>query len=262
VQTAQGYGASVGVRRLSGSRTVLASGLVGRNRTWTGDVTVPDPPLYLASALTRVLRDAAIDPGPGEPAVQSTPAPADARRVLLHTHETPIVPVLAVCNKRSQSFYAEQILKTLGGEKHGLGTWANGLVEVKQFLKSLGLPAERYQLADGSGRSRNNHASANDYLAFLQALATRWDKFQAFEPTLAISGDNAGSLRHRLLASLTRGKVYAKTGNIAGVVTLCGYVTAASGQKYAFVILINGGCPEGRGHTWQDRFLTELARYG
>jgi len=263
VRTAQGFGASVGVRRLSGSRTVVAAGLVGRNRTWTGDVTVPDPPLYLASAFSRVLKDAAIDPGPGEPSVQTAPAAQpDGRRVLLYTHETPIVPVLSVCNKRSQSFYAEQILKTLGAEKHGLGTWGNGLVEVKQFLQSLGLPASHYQLADGSGRSRNNRASANDYLAFLQALATRWDKFPVFEPTLAISGDNAGSLRHRLLASLTRGKVYAKTGNIAGVVTLCGYVTAASGQKYAFAILINGGCPEGRGHSWQDRFLTELARFG
>ncbi|HEV8268429.1 MAG TPA: D-alanyl-D-alanine carboxypeptidase, partial [Thermoanaerobaculia bacterium] len=59
-----------------------------------------------------------------------------------------------------------------------------------------------------------------------------------------------------------RGKVFAKTGNIAGVVTLCGYVHAQSGATYAFSILINGGCPEGRGHSWQDRFVTELARFG
>jgi D-alanyl-D-alanine carboxypeptidase/D-alanyl-D-alanine-endopeptidase (penicillin-binding protein 4) len=65
-----------------------------------------------------------------------------------------------------------------------------------------------------------------------------------------------------MLGEATRGKVFAKTGNIAGVVTLCGYVHAQSGATYAFSILINGGCPEGRGHSWQDRFVTELARFG
>ena len=264
VMTATGRGARVGVRRTSGSHTVVAEGLVGRNRTWTGDVTVPDPPLYMAAALSQVLREAGIQIG-SPPTVQTEPLKVAAPfsgRVLLHTHETPILPVLAVCNKRSQSFYAEQILKTLGGEKRGRGTWANGELEVAEFIKSLGLNPARYQLVDGSGRSRNDRSSANAYLDYLQALATKWDKFEAFESTLAVSGSNDGSLRHRLLGEATRGKVFAKTGNIAGVVTLCGYVTAQSGQKYAFSILINGGCPESRGHSWQDRFVTELARFG
>lgn len=261
VRTIRGGGARVGVRRAAGSRTVVASGLVGNRRTWTGDVTVPDPPLYFASALTQVLQESGIEVD-GSPTVRVEPLPANPKRTLLHTHETPIVPVLSVCNKRSQSFYAEQILKTLGAEKRGKGTWENGEREVAEFLRSLGLDPARYQLADGSGRSRNDRASAGAYLEFLVALATRWGRFATFEPTLAISGDQVGSLRHRLLGADTRGKVHAKTGNIAGVVTLCGYVSARSGERYAFSILINGGCPEGRGHSWQDRFVTELARWG
>jgi serine-type D-Ala-D-Ala carboxypeptidase/endopeptidase (penicillin-binding protein 4) len=261
VRTISGGGARVGVRRAAGSRTVVASGLVGNRRTWTGDVTVPDPPLYFASALTQVLRESGIEVE-APPSVRVEPLPTNPKRTLLHTHETPIVPVLSVCNKRSQSFYAEQILKTLGAERRGKGTWENGEREVAEFLRSLGLDPARYQLADGSGRSRNNRASAEAYVDFLVALATRWSRFAAFEPTLAVSGDQDGSLRHRLLGADTRGKVHAKTGNIAGVVTLCGYVTARSGERYAFSILINGGCPEGRGHSWQDRFVTELARWG
>jgi D-alanyl-D-alanine carboxypeptidase len=99
-------------------------------------------------------------------------------------------------------------------------------------------------------------------VAFLQALATRWDKFGAFEPTLAITGDPNGSLRKRMLGPLTYYKVYGKTGNLAGVSTLCGYITAQSGQRYVFSILINGGVSEGAGHAFQDRFLTELAKFG
>ena len=261
VRTISGGGAMMGVRRAAGSRTVVASGIVGNRRTWQGDVTVPDPPLYFASALKQVLKESGIEVE-APPAVRAEPLPPSPARTLIHTHETPIVPVLAVCNKRSQSFYAEQILKTLGAEKRGKGSWANGELEVSEFLRSLKLDPARYQLADGSGRSRNNRASAGAYLEFLMALATRWNQFPAFEPTLAVSGDQVGSLRHRLMGADTRGKVHAKTGNIAGVVTLCGYVTARSGERYAFSILINGGCPEGRGHSWQDRFVTELARWG
>src|SRR5262249_3384564 len=107
-----------------------------------------------------------------------------------------------------------------------------------------------------------NKTTATAYVDYLQALATRWDKFETFEPTLAISGDREGSLRHRLLGAATRGKGFAKTGYIQGVVTLCGYVHAKSGQTFAFSILINGGCPEWKGHAWQDRIVSELAERG
>ena len=108
----------------------------------------------------------------------------------------------------------------------------------------------------------NYRGWAGAYVDFLQALATRWTHFDSFYPTLAISGDMAGSLRHRMLGADTVGRVYAKTGNIAGVVTLAGYVEARSGTRYAFVILANGGCAERSGHAWQDRLLIELARNG
>jgi serine-type D-Ala-D-Ala carboxypeptidase/endopeptidase (penicillin-binding protein 4) len=254
----------IGVSREAGSHTVIAAGLVGKNRTWVGDITVPDPPLYFSAAFSQVLREAGIRVD-GPPTVQtvasSTPLPFSGR-VLLHTHETPLLPVLSVCNKRSQSFFAEQILKTLGAEKRGRGTWENGRAEVASFLNSLGLDAARYDLADGSGRAHTNRASAAAYVDFLTAIATRWKSFETFRTTLAVAGEPDGTLRHRLMSAATAGKVWAKTGNVAGVVTLSGYVQAQSGQMYAFSILLNGGCRDVRGHAYQDRLLTTLATYG
>ncbi len=261
VTTHRGRGTNVGVSRRAGSPRVVASGAVGSRKTWSGDITVVDPPLYLASAFTKVLQQEGIEVG-GPPEVRTKEPSVRTPLPVLHVHETALLPILAVCNKRSQSFYAEQILKTLGAERRGSGTWEAGRSEIREFLGSLGLDPSRYRLADGSGRSRENRSSASAYLDFLQALATRWRHFQTFEPTLAVTGDMAGSLRHRMLGPDTRGKVFAKTGAIAGVVTLAGYVEARSGQRYAFVILVNGGCSEGRGHAWQDRILTELARWG
>ena len=254
----------VGVSREAGSHTVRAAGAVGRNRTWVGDVTVPDPPLYFAAALAQVLREAGIRVD-APPTVKTEPSSvplAFSGRVLLHTHETPILSALAVCNKRSQSFFAEQILKTLGAETRGRGTWENGRAEVSAFLTSLGLDATRYQLADGSGRAHSNRASAAAYVDFLTAIATRWKHFEAFKGTMAVAGSQDGTLRHRLQGDATDGKVWAKTGNVAGVVTLCGYVQAQSGQTYAFSILLNGGCRDASGHAFQDRFVNELAKFG
>ena len=254
----------VGVHREAGSHTVVAAGRVEKNRTWVGDVTVPDPPLYFAAALSQVLRESGIriDAPPAVRTERSGVPPPFSGRVLLHTHETPLVSALAVCNKRSQSFFAEQILKTLGAEKRGRGTWENGRAEVAAFLSSLGLDASRYQLVDGSGRARTNRASAAAYVDFLTALATRWKHFEAFKGTLAVAAEPDGTLRHRLQGDATAGKVWAKTGYVDGVVTLCGYVQAQSGQTYAFSILLNGGCEDSRGHAFQDRFVNELARFG
>jgi D-alanyl-D-alanine carboxypeptidase/D-alanyl-D-alanine-endopeptidase (penicillin-binding protein 4) len=250
----------IGVRRDAGSNNVVAAGAVGRNRTWTGDVTVPDPPLYFAGAFGQILSERGIRVS--APPTEQTQAAPGGTRVLVHTHETPILPVLAVCNKRSQSFFAEQILKTLGAETHGKGTWETGREAVGSFLASLGLDPARYQLADGSGRAHTNKASAGAYVDFLEALATKWKEFENFKPTLAISGESDGTLRHRLLTEATRGRVFAKTGNVSGVSTLCGYITAQSGQTYAFAILLNGGARETRGHSFQDRLLQEIASRG
>lgn len=253
----------VGVRREAGSHTVVAAGRVGRNRTWVGDVTVPDPPLYFAAALSQVLREAGIhiDAPPTVKTEPGAPLPISGR-VLLHTHETPLLSAMAVCNKRSQSLFAEEILKTLGAEKRGRGTWENGRAEVAAFLTALGLDASRYELADGSGRAHSNRASAAAYVDFLTALATRWKHFEAFKGTMAVAGGPDGTLRHRLQGDATIGKVWAKTGNVSGVVTLCGYVQAQSGQMYAFSILLNGGARDVRGHAFQDRLVSELAKFG
>jgi D-alanyl-D-alanine carboxypeptidase/D-alanyl-D-alanine-endopeptidase (penicillin-binding protein 4) len=261
VTTHEGKGANVGVSRRAGSPRVVASGAVGSRRTWSGNVTVVDPPLYLASALTRVLGEEGISVG-APPQVRTEAPPVRPALPVLHVHETPILPVLAVCNQRSQSFYAEQVLKTLGAERRGHGTWENGRAEVAAFLRSLGLDPARYRVADGSGRSRENLASASAYLDFLQALATSWRHFAEFEQTLAVSGDPTGSLRRRMLGPDTRGMVYGKTGTLSGVVTLAGYVEARSGKRYAFVLLVNGGAAESSGQAWQNSILAELARRG
>ena len=133
---------------------------------------------------------------------------------------------------------------------------------MRAFLASLGLDPARYDLADGSGRAHTNRTSAAAYGEFLAGSRDALEPLRGVQADDGRVGRGDGTLRHRLQTEATRGKVFAKTGNVAGVSTLCGYVTAKSGQTYVFSILLNGGCTEGRGHAFQDRFLQELATRG
>ena len=188
--------------------------------------------------------------------------PADNAWILVATTESDILPTLSIANKRSQSFYAEQIFKTLAYEKTGKGSWQGALTLARQFLTTLGLEAARFDLHDGSGLSANNRVSAGDLVSFLEAMNTH-PQGALWRSTLAISGEADGSLRGRLLDSRSRGQVNAKTGTLNGVSTLAGYAQAGSGKTYAFAILLNGpGVSESRGHAYQDRLVRTLIQKG
>src|SRR4030067_303755 len=61
---------------------------------------------------------------------------------------------------------------------------------------------------------------------------------EVFCDSLPISGIDGGL--HRRMASLQyKGKIHAKTGYIAGVSALSGYIDTSKGDRLAFSILIN-----------------------
>jgi D-alanyl-D-alanine carboxypeptidase/D-alanyl-D-alanine-endopeptidase (penicillin-binding protein 4) len=250
----------VAVSRPTGSDIVTVSGTVpSRYFRWSVPLAIDDPPKFFGAALKSRLRAAGIEL---TGSVVERPMPADENWVLVATTESDLVPTLSISNKRSQSFYAEQIFKTLAYEKTGKGTWSGAIGLARQFLAGMGLEPSLFELRDGSGLSAGNRVSAGEMVRFLQAM-NRHPQGAVWRSTLAVSGDPDGSLRHRLLDEASRGQVEAKTGTLNGVSTLAGYVRASSGRTYAFAILLNGPrVTESRGHAYQDRLLRALIRRG
>lgn len=250
----------IAVSRPTGSDMVTVSGTVpSRFFRWAVPLAINDPPKFFGAALKSRLRAAGIELT-GNVLEQSTKA--DNAWVLIATTESELVPTIAVANKRSQSFYAEQIFKTLAYEKVGRGTWEGAVGLAKQFLGTMGLDPNRFEIRDGSGLSSNDRAGAGDLVQFLRAM-NEHPQGAVWRSTLAVSGDQEGSLRHRLLDSASRGQVEAKTGTLNGVSTLAGYAKAVSGKTYAFAILLNGpGVSESRGHAFQDRLIRTLVQRG
>ena len=250
----------VAVSRPSGSDVVTVSGTVpSRYFRWAVPLSIDDPPKFFGAALKSRLKAAGIELTGN---VVERPMPADNAWILVASTESDIIPTLAIANKRSQSFYAEQIFKTLAYEKSGRGTWDSALSLAGQFLNGLGLDASRFSLRDGSGLSSGNRVAATDLVQFLRAM-DKHPQGALWRSTLAVSGDPEGSLRHRLNDTRFRGLVSAKTGTLNGVSTLAGYAQAPSGRTYAFAILLNGPrVTESRGHAYQDRLVKILLQRG
>ena len=110
----------VAVSRAAGSDLVTVSGTVPRRYfRWSTPLSIDDPPKFFGAALKSRLKAAGIEltgrrrraAGPGRQRL-------DPRR---DDRVRPAFPTLAIANKRSQSFYAEQIFKTLAYEKTGAG---------------------------------------------------------------------------------------------------------------------------------------------
>jgi D-alanyl-D-alanine carboxypeptidase/D-alanyl-D-alanine-endopeptidase (penicillin-binding protein 4) len=167
-----------------------------------------------------------------------------------------------VINKRSQNFYAESLLKALGAERCGAGTWEGGLEAVAQFLEGdVGIPRGSYRMADGSGMSRANRFSAAQLVALLRHMYYhRWGR--AFLQSLPFSGEPGLSWERRLAQAPYRDNVYAKTGTLTGVSTLSGYAKGRSGRLYAFSILGNRARSTWQARQDQDRILRALIDNG
>jgi D-alanyl-D-alanine carboxypeptidase/D-alanyl-D-alanine-endopeptidase (penicillin-binding protein 4) len=126
----------------------------------------------------------------------------------------------------------------------------------------VGIPAHEYVMADGSGMSRLNRASANSFIQLLRYMwKSRWR--EDFVSSLPYSGDPDSKFGNRLRQPPYARQVYAKTGYIAGVIGLSGYVHAQSGKIYAFSFLFNNyRVGVYAVYRLQDELLKEIIRGG
>jgi D-alanyl-D-alanine carboxypeptidase/D-alanyl-D-alanine-endopeptidase (penicillin-binding protein 4) len=163
-------------------------------------------------------------------------------------------------NKPSNNFFAEMLLKELGGAGAGKGTTDKGARRTRRFAKRLGA---RARIVDGSGLAHQNRASPRNVVDLLVGLDRRTSfaaEFEAFKSSLPIAGVD-GTLSDRMRGGPAEGRCQAKTGTLTGVSALSGYCRSKGGDRLAFSFLMNG-IDVGRARNLQDRMTNALARYG
>jgi D-alanyl-D-alanine carboxypeptidase/D-alanyl-D-alanine-endopeptidase (penicillin-binding protein 4) len=166
----------------------------------------------------------------------AVPPPSSDRHVLARHSSPPLREMAVLMMKVSQNVYADSLLKTMGAV-NGNGTVEGGRHAVREVLQGWGIPPEGYILADGSGLSRYNYVTADLLVKILRQMH---DPRHAanFEATLPIAGVD-GTLAERMKRMPLQGNVHAKTGSLANVRALSGYVTTRDGEQLAFSILAN-----------------------
>ena len=219
---------------------IIVSGRIRVGRTRRENITVTSPPLYLAAAIRKELAHAGVAVKGRSRLVHDGEKTAHQARTI-YAWETPLAQAVNVANRRSQNFFAEQILKTIGAEQKKAGTTANGIAEVKDFAGLAGLPRGSVSPTDGCGLSPGNGATPAAIVGLL-AFMYRGKHREVYYNSLAVNGDPDTTMRRRLTEDSARGRIHAKTGTIKsrGVSALSGYAEALDGETYAFSILVNG----------------------
>ncbi len=242
-------------RRLGDNRIVVSGSIRAQGGPFQAWITVNEPALYTAAVFADVLRAKGI-PVAGPVRLLNPPLkpePPAARELITTTSS--LKDAVIVANKRSQNFYAEQILKTLGREKAGKGTWADGAEVVEKFLRAAKVTGT-FVYNDGSGLARTDRVSTRQIVQLLQyANGRRWGS--TYLHSLAEPGEE-GTLSRRL--DVLNGRLFAKTGYILGASALSGYLETRGKRLVAFSIIVNdfhSALAEVRG--LQDTLVAKLA---
>jgi D-alanyl-D-alanine carboxypeptidase/D-alanyl-D-alanine-endopeptidase (penicillin-binding protein 4) len=158
----------------------------------------------------------------------------------------------------SQNWFAELLVKTLGKEVRGEGSWDAGLAVEREFLTGVvGIDSADFVLRDGSGLSAGNRVTPRALVRLLDYVR-RTPRQAVVRRALPVSGAPEGSLRSRLTD--LRGRVAAKTGYIGGADSLCGFVTGAGGQEIIFCVIANSsGQPSARMKAGIDDVVRAIA---
>jgi serine-type D-Ala-D-Ala carboxypeptidase/endopeptidase (penicillin-binding protein 4) len=216
---------------------------------------VEDPRLLAGYALKAVLNDLGIE------VKGDIRSGATGSHTLLARHQSaPLAALLLPVGKQSDNFYAEMILKALGGEKKGKPAQTAGGAELAtKLLTQIGALDNGVVVKNGSGLFDANRATAHE-LATLLRWAYREPSIQGEVLTHLSIGGVDGTLHGRFRSEHARRAVRAKTGTLDDAVALSGYVLAPPGKSpVAFSILINnckGKVSQARG--FADKLVAKI----
>jgi D-alanyl-D-alanine carboxypeptidase/D-alanyl-D-alanine-endopeptidase (penicillin-binding protein 4) len=239
---AAGQPNTIDFNRIAGTDTIFAYGNIPADAARrTEYFAVADPARYAATVFAETLQRAGIAVSSIEPRVlrdsgSSRSAMQNARELITYNGGT-LAQVLTPILQSSQNWFAEQLLKTVGREIGGEGSWAKGLELERRFLIDVvRVDSMSFRLRDASGLSAHNLITPRAFTSLLVHIARNANMREVMN-ALPVAGGATGSLRTRLPE--LSGRVSAKTGSIGNVDALSGFVTTDAGRRLAFSIIVN-----------------------
>jgi len=241
VQVASGHDSRVDVRVGATLSALTVRGtLPASHATYVAEFSHPDPVGLFGAVLADALERAGIEVAGELRRRRGVPA-----GTLLAELRSPLADTLLPINRDSRNGIADQVFLAVGNAAGGAGTREGGARAVAAALERLGVPSDGLVQVDGSGLSRDDRVSARQVTALLAAVLGGEERVaRAFRESLAIAGQ-AGTLEDRLRGTAAAGRVFAKTGWIAGTSALSGLVERPDGTRLVFSVLVAYPAAEG-----------------
>lgn len=245
--------------------TLLITGTIGAGKADSSWMAIPDPPSFAGEALRRALSargittTGSVKVARDAESARTLRAPFDTTNAAITWTSAPLTEIIAAVLKPSQNWIAEQLLRTLGAHYRGTGSWTAGLnVERRYLIDVARIDSTAFALRDGSGLSAQNLLSPRATLLLLEhARQAPWGS--EYRAALPAPGMRGGTLATRLAGLETR--LAAKTGTIANVNSLSGYLRTLDDRELTFAIYSNGsGRASADIRRAIDRIVNTLAR--
>lgn len=233
---------AVGAYRTTGkSNELLVSGKC-RKKEGPFSVAIEWPAGFFGQLLREKLNSSGIAVN-GNVAERSVERDKSFRQIA--EYKTSIRDCIARCNKDSFGLAAEALLKTIAAQQNGgkSGSWAEGQRMVSAYLAGLGIKGDEFNIADGSGLSKENRINAAAITKVLYDVY-RSGNWPVYKDSLAVGGVD-GTIRKYFTEQKYKGMVFGKTGYITGVRAFSGFCSTDKGD-FLFSILTEKTDGQGR----------------
>jgi D-alanyl-D-alanine carboxypeptidase/D-alanyl-D-alanine-endopeptidase (penicillin-binding protein 4) len=232
---------SIGLARLPGSARLTARGSVpAGGAVVVRTAAIDNPTRFFVEGLRLALaaRGVTISGGGWDIDDVSDPPLSGGRRLIAARTSPPLSVLAAYFLKTSQNFYGEMLLKTLGRLRGSAGSTDAGRGVVRDTLAAWSIPADAFVMYDGSGLSRYNYVTADTIVSILTRMWRDERMRGPFAALLPVAGHD-GTLENRMKHTTLDQRVQAKTGTIANVRSLSGYLETQSGERLVFSMIAN-----------------------
>ncbi len=222
-----------GLRYNADDSVVTVTGTVAQATKDPQSISVNDPPLLFGRVLADRLVRAGVAFTGKVKRVKTSSLDLSAAQGICQTL-TPLGTAMKRANKRSLNMVAEAMFLRVGD-----GTWdGSARIMADTLTQAYDVAPETLSICDGSGLARKNGVAPVAITKILAGVLARKDAI-VFVDSLPICGVD-GTMERRLEQAPYRKRVLAKTGYIAGVSSLSGYVLDPAGKPvYAFSTLVN-----------------------
>jgi len=172
----------------------------------------------------------------------------DGLKAALELPSPALAEVIRDINKYSNNVMAQQVFLTLSmTDENSPASFAASRQILAQWWRTHWPQARAPHVDNGAGLSRSARITA-DSLAHMLQHAWRSPLMPEFVASLPLAGVD-GTLRRRFAQA--RMRAHLKTGTLADVSALAGYVHAASGRRYVLVAIANHANAQAAQAAWE-----------